>query len=204
MFILGTASVLVFTRPDGIDLVSPISQVLSHGAPRLAGPAAFLLVMTFLAQAFLSLTIMTRMPMVAGWDHLLPAWFSRLDPRYRTPVGSVVFAAASAIAVAVLANLGTSNQEAFQLLNNAGGICYACTYLLMFAIPLVACGERPAPTVRLAAVSGFLMTLLYLVLSVFLIIDVQNPWVFTAKIMGTVATIQGAGAMYYLRASRSC
>ena len=28
---------------------------------------------------------MIRLPMVAGWDHLLPAWFSRLDPRYRTP-----------------------------------------------------------------------------------------------------------------------
>jgi amino acid transporter len=202
MFILGTASVLVFTRPEGIDLVSPISQVLSHGAPRFAGPAAFLLVMTFLTQAFLSLTIMTRMPMVAGWDHLLPAWFSRLDPRYKTPVGSVVFGAASAIAVAVLANLGTGNQEAFQLITNAGISCYACTYLLMFAIPLVARGERPNLTVRIAAASGFLMTLLFLVLSVFPIIDVQNPWAFTAKIVGTVATIQGAGALYYLRASR--
>jgi hypothetical protein len=73
----------------------------------------------------------------------------------------------------------------------------------MFAIPLVARGDRPSLTVRLAALSGFLMTLMYVVLSVFPIFDVQNPWMFTAKILGTVAAIQGAGAAYYLRASRS-
>ena len=152
--------------------------------------------MTFLAQPSLGFTIMTRMPMVAGWDHLLPAWFSRLDPRYKTTVGSVMFAASSAIAAAGLANLGTGNQEAFQLLVNAGGICFACAYLLMFAIPLVARGERASLAVRLAALSGFLMTLLFLILSVFPTIDVQNPWMFTAKIVGTVAAIEGVGALY--------
>ncbi len=202
MFILGTASVLVFTRPGGIDLVSPMSQVLSHGAPRFAGSAAFLLVLTYLAASSLCLTIMTRLPMVAGWDHLLPAWFSRLDPRYRTPVGSVVFAAVATLVVAILANLGTGNQEAFQLLSNAGGICYACVYVVMFAIPLVARGERPSLMVRIAAASGFLMTLLYVVLSIFPIIDVKDPWSFTAKIVGTVAAIQCVGAAYYLWASR--
>ena len=40
---------------------------------RFAGPAAFLLVMTFLAQSFLGAHDLTRMPMVAGWDHLLSA-----------------------------------------------------------------------------------------------------------------------------------
>ena len=28
--------------------------------------------------------------MVAGWDHMLPAWFSRLHAKYRTPVNSIV------------------------------------------------------------------------------------------------------------------
>ena len=46
------------------------------------------------------------------------------------------------------------------------------------------------------------MTLLFLILSVFPIIEVQNPWSFTAKIVGTVAAIEGVGALYHLRASR--
>ena len=65
---------------------------------------------------------MIRLPMVAGWDHLLPDWFSRLDPRYRTPVGSLLFAGAAGSVLLILANLGTGNQEAFQLMDNAAGI----------------------------------------------------------------------------------
>jgi amino acid transporter len=113
----------------------------------------------------------------------MPAWFSRLDPRYRTPVGSILFAGIVGIVLSVLANVGAGNQEAFQLLDNTGGILFALTYLVMFAIPLMARGEKPTRSVRWAAMSGFIMTLLYVVTSVFPIIDVQNPWTFTAKIV---------------------
>jgi amino acid transporter len=197
MFIAGTASVLAFSTPPTIDLVAPMTQVLNLGAPRLAGLSALLLVLTLLAQNALSFSAMIRLPMVAGWDHLLPAWFSRLDPRYRTPVGSVLFAGAVGSSLSILANLGTGNQEAFQLLDNSGGILLALTYLVMFAIPLVARGEQPTWGVRTAAVSGFLMTLLYVVLSVFPIIDVPNPWVFTVKIVALVGGLQCAGSVYY-------
>jgi len=54
--------------------------------------------------------------------------------------------------------------------------------------------------VRVAACSGFAMTLLYVLLSVFPIITVQSPWLFTAKIIGLVIALQLAGALYYWRA----
>ena len=203
MFIAGTASVLAFLRPESIDLVAPITQVLNLGAPTLATWSAVLLVAALLAQNSLGFSTMIRLPMVAGWDHLLPSWFSRLDPRYRTPVGSVVFAGVVGIGFSILANLGTGNQEAFQLLDNTGGILFALAYLVMFAIPLVARGERASWSVRTAAVSGFLMTLLYVVLSAFPIIDVQNPWLFTAKIVAVVGGVQFAGSAYYWRAARA-
>jgi amino acid transporter len=203
MFIAGTASVLAFVRPESIDLVAPMTQVLNLGAPRLATASALLLVCAVLAGNSLGFSTMVRLPMVAGWDHLLPARFSRLDPRYRTPVGSVVFAGAVGIVIVTLSNLGAGNQEAFQLMDNAGGIVYALAYMVMFAIPLAARGERPSWGVRIAAVSGFLMVLLYVVLSVFPIIDVQNPWIFTAKIVAVVAGLQAAAAAYYWRATRS-
>jgi amino acid transporter len=160
-----------------------------------------LLIAALLAQNSLGFSTMIRLPMVAGWDHLLPAWFSRLDPRYRTPVGSVLFAGVVGIGFSILANLGTGNQEAFQLLDNTGGILFAIADLVMFAIPLVASGEKPSWGVRAAALSGFLMTLLYVVLSVSPIIDVQNPWLFTAKIIAVVGGVQFAGSAYYWRAT---
>lgn len=70
MFILGTASVLVFTRPEGIDLVSHQPSTKPRCTALRGTRAAFLLVTTFLAHSSLRLTFMTRMPMVAGWDRL--------------------------------------------------------------------------------------------------------------------------------------
>jgi amino acid transporter len=197
MFIAGTASVLAYSTPDTIDLVAPMTQMLNLGAPRLAVASAFLMVLTTLAQNALSFSAMIRLPMVAGWDHLLPGWFSQLDPRYRTPVGSILVAGTVGTAFAILANAGTGNQEAFQLLINSGGILFGLTYLVMFAIPLIARGERPSWRVRVAALSGFLMTLLFVVLSIFPIIDVPNPGLFTIKVVAVVAGLQLIGVAYY-------
>jgi amino acid transporter len=203
MFIAGTAAVLTFSRPESIDLVSPMTQVLSGGAPSLVALSAVMLIAALLAQSSLGFSSMIRLPMVTGWDRLLPAWFSRLDPRYRTPVGSVIFAGIVAAVISVLTNLGSGNQEAFQLLDNSGGILYAFAYLVMFAIPLIARGEKPSAGVRIAAFSGFAMTLLYVVLAVFPIIQVPNPWMFAAKIIAVVLGLQCAGAAYYWRAART-
>jgi glutamate:GABA antiporter len=184
------------------DLVAPMTQVLSLGAPALGFLSALLLIFALLAGSSLSFSSMVRLPMVAGWDHLLPAWFSRLDAHYRTPVGSTLFAGVVGLIFAVLANLGTGNQEAFQLLDNTGGILYAITYLIMFAIPLMARAGQPSWGVRLAATSGFLMTLLYVTLSIFPIIEVQSPWLFTLKIVVVIVGLQWVGAAYYRRATR--
>jgi amino acid transporter len=66
----------------------------------------------------------------------------------------------------------------------------------MFAIPIL--GHAGASTgLRIAAVSGFGMTLLCVVLSVFPIIDVPNPWNFTLKVGGTVAGMNVLGFTIY-------
>ena len=208
IYILGTSCVLVFTRPDSIDLISPAAQALTRGtqgmgmAGFIAPLAAVLLICHVVGYSSLSYNAVIRLPMVAGWDHLLPAWSSRLHPRYKTPVGSIVFIGLMAFLCIILGNLGVGAQEAFQLLGNGSFICYALTYLVMFAIPLVARGEKPAWGVRLAAVSGFAMTLLYALLSIFPIIDVQNATSFTMKVSGVVIGINVVGVLYFRRAKK--
>jgi hypothetical protein len=96
-------------------------------------------------------------------------------------------------------------QESFQLLFNAGGIFYALTYLVMFAIPLFGLRTlKPVPPwwLRLAAASGFLMTLLYVTLSILPIIDVKSPLVFTAKITAVILVTNTVGVALYLLARR--
>jgi amino acid transporter len=206
MFIFGSACVLVFVRPEDIDLISPVTQVLTLGAGAvgmggsLVAFTALVLVATRLAQASINFTATIRLPMVAGWDHLLPAAFTRLHPKYKTPVVSVVVVGATTMAFGLAGILDVGHQEAFQLLNNTAGIFYALTYLVMFAIPLFAGGARWG--IRLAAASGLAMTLLYVALSIFPIIEVQNRALFTAKVASVVLIGNAAGAVFYWRASR--
>jgi amino acid transporter len=213
MFIFGTSSVLAFVHPDQIDLIAPIPQVLSlgfktFGVAALIVPIALaLLIVLRVAQASVNFTGLTRLPMVAGWDHLMPRWFTKLHPRFKTPVNSILFVGIVTIALGSLSLIGVGQQESFQLLFNAGGIFYALTYLVMFAIPLFGLRAlKPAPPwwLRIASASGFLMTLLYVTLSVFPIIDVKSNFTFTLKITAViiVANIVGGGIFAAARVKR--
>jgi amino acid transporter len=147
----------------------------------------------------------TRLPMVAGWDHLLPEWFTRLHTKYKTPVNSILFVGAMTLSIGLVGLIGVGEQEAFQLLWNASGIFYALTYLAMFAIPLVGLrktGERMPLWLKAAACSGFLMTLLYVALSVFPIIKVESQGAFAAKIASVVVVANMVGAAIFRLAGR--
>src|SRR5436853_6226182 len=183
MFILGTSSVLALIPQDRIDLIAPIPQVLSEGFRSLnqAAPIASIAILALLGIRVAQSSVMfggnTRLPMVAGWDRLLPDWFTRLHARYRTPVNSILFVGAATLALGIVGLIGVGKQEAFQLLWNASGVFYALTYLVMFAIPLFGLrGVQPRPSLglRICALSGLLMTLLYVALSVVPIIQVQG------------------------------
>jgi amino acid transporter len=211
MFILGTSSVLALVGKDRIDLIAPIPQVLSEGFHPLgfALPVATLTILALLAIRVAQSSVMfggnTRLPMVAGWDHLLPGWFTRLHARYRTPVNSILFVGAATLALGLVGLIGVGKQEAFQLLWNASGVFYALTYLVMFAIPLAGLrgvAPRPPLWLRLCALSGFLMTLLYVGLSVIPIIQVESRLLFALKISALIVLTNLLGLGIYLAAQR--
>jgi amino acid transporter len=211
MFILGTSSVLALVPGDQIDLIAPIPQVLSEGCRALsfALPVATLTILALLAIRMAQASVMfggnTRLPMVAGWDHLLPGWFTRLHARYRTPVNSILFVGAATLALGLAGLIGVGKQEAFQLLWNASGVFYALTYLVMFAIPLAGLrgvDRRPPLWLRVCALSGLLMTLLYVALSVVPIVQVESRLLFALKIAGLIVLANLLGLMIYLAAMR--
>jgi amino acid transporter len=211
MFILGTSAVLAFVPVDQINLIGPIPQVLRIGfgasgvGAAAAGIAILLMTGRTIANSSIVFTGTSRMPMVAGWDNLLPKWFTTLHPRYRTPVNSILFVGLVALAFGAVGIAGVGEQEAFQLLDNAAGIFYGLTYLVMFAIPLVGMQRmqpRPPLWLRVAATSGFLVTLLYVVLSIFPIIDVASWFSFAIKISSVVVGLNLVGAALYWSAAR--
>lgn len=211
LFILGTSSVLMLIPRDQIDLIAPIPQVLSVGFGTL-GSAVSIATLTILAllsiriaQASVMFGGNTRLPMVAGWDDLLPAWFTKLHAKYRTPVNSILFVGAVTLFMGIVGLIGVGKQEAFQILWNASGVFYALTYLVMFAIPLI--GLRGASTpppvwLKIVSLSGFLMTLLFVVLSLAPIIQVENRLTFALKIGGLIVITNIIGFAIYTLARR--
>jgi amino acid transporter len=154
------------------------------------------------AQASVMFTGNTRLPMVAGWDGILPPWFTRLHPRYQTPVNSIVFVGAITFAFSALGLVGVGKQEAFQLLWMSSAVFYALTYLVMFALPMTGLRAHPqAPLwVKAAALSGFLMTLLYIALAIVPIVQVESRLMFALKLSGLVALTNLIGLAVFRRA----
>ena len=212
MFILGTSSVMAYTRFADLDLIGPVPQALSAGARAFGGAGTTVASIAILmlggrAIALVSIyfTGNTRLPMVAGWDSLLPAWFTRLQPRYKTPVNSILFVGIVTLVFAIASQIGVGAQEAFQLIDNAAGIFYGIAYLVLFAIPI--CGLRTLPTraplwLRFGAAVGFSVTALYIVLTIFPIVDVQNRTAFAAKIIIVTIAANLIGGLIFVAGSR--
>ena len=212
MFILGTSAVNAFTGFNELDLIGPVPQGLRAGADAFGaagGTIASVAILLLAARAIALLSIYftgnTRLPMVAGWDGVLPGWFSKLHSRYRTPVNSIFFVAVVTFLFAIGSLLGVGAQEAFQLIDNAAGIFYGIAYLVLFAIPLFGAASlrRRAPLwLRAAALVGAAVTLLYIGFTIIPIVPVQSRVEFAVKIIATTLIANLLGALLFLLAER--
>jgi amino acid transporter len=212
MFILGTSSVESLSKPGHIDFIAPIPQTLrialgQTGIGNIAAIAAIVLLQfRLLGAASYIFTGVTRLPMAAGWDHLVPEWFTRLHPRRRTPSNSILCTAGLVFLLIVLASIGVHAQEAFQLLSNASFTHYGLAYLVMFAIPLVgttALRQRLPVWLKWSSVMGFCATLFSLVISAYPFVAVVDARAYAAKILGTTLVSNLIACGFYALRSRA-
>jgi len=211
MFILGTSSVLAFIGNNQIDLIGPVPQTLRLGlrsfpiAGAIGSVGILLMTVRSISSTSVHLTGSSRLPMVAGWDQLLPGWFSRLHPRYKTPINSIIFVGALTLAIAIASQVGAGIQEAFQLVDNAANVFYGIVYLVVFAIPIAGAGaiRSGAPIwLRVAAFCGFAVSLLAVCFTVYPIIDVPSRLIFAAKIIGVSVVANAVGVTVFVLARR--
>src|SRR5207237_8511369 len=122
--------------------ICPVPQTLRLGlhsfpiAGAIASVCILLMTTRTIASTSVHVTGSSRLPMVAGWDRLLPDWFARLHPRYKTPVNSIIFVGATTLVIAIASQIGAGIQEAFQLVDNAANVFYGIVYSMMFVIPV--------------------------------------------------------------------
>lgn len=212
MFILGTASVVSFQGADKINFIAPIPQTLrwalgNQGLGSLfAAGAILLLQMRVLGVVSLLFTGATRLPLAAGWDHLIPAWFARQHPRWLTPVNAILFSALLIFALLVLGSAGVGIQEGFQVLANASNSHYALAYLTMFAIPVIGSKTLRAAFPRWlkwVSLTGFWATLFSFLISAYPFVDVVNPQVYAIKVLGATLVSNILGYTFYRMRQRT-
>src|SRR5215831_12669008 len=169
-------------------------------ASTIASVGILLMTVRSISSMSIHFTGSSRLPMVAGWDNLLPVWFSRLHPRYKTPINSIMFVGAITLAIGISSRIGAGLQEAFQLVDNAANVFYGIVYAMMFAIPLVgatAVRSGARAWLRLAALCGLVVCLLAIFFTVYPIIDVPSPFIFAAKIIAVTAILNAMGATIF-------
>jgi amino acid transporter len=214
MFIFGTGAVLAFHEFHSnipIDFIAPIPQTLrfafgNRGAGNLVAMLAIVFVqMRLLGATSFIFTGVTRLPMTAGWDHLIPEWFSRLSPRTRVPTRSILLTTALVALLLLLGNLGVKAAEAFQVLVNTSSELYCLTYLVMFAIPLVGAKLlriRLPAWVAITSIFGFAFTLFAFILTAYPFVDVVDARAYAAKILGTTLLTNIVGILFYITRNR--
>ena len=211
MFILGTSSVLAFIGNNPIDLIGPVPQTLRLGlrsfpiAGAIASVGIVLMTVRSISSTSVHLTGSSRLPMVAGWDRLLPIWFSRLHPKYKTPVNSIIFVTVVTLVIAISSQIGAGIQEAFQLVDNAANVFYGIVYVILFVIPIAgaaAIRSRAPIWLRIAALCGLSVSLLAIFFTVYPIIDVPSPLIFAAKVTAVTVIANAIGAAIFIGAGR--
>jgi len=211
-YVLGSGSMLLYVPSEQIDLVAPIPQILSTaaGSSSVMTLISSLIILAHalltIVQAIVCVGVVSRLPMVAGWDGLVPDWFTQLHPRYGTPSASISAVVLCCIGVGTISLLGVNEQEAFQLAYAAAFGCCGIYYLVMFSIPLFNSPKllsRPSLKLRIAALSGISVTLLSVGFQLFPIVDVGHRLVFGAKVGIAMAVANSCGILLYRRTSNA-
>ncbi len=212
MFILGTGSVVALVPAGKIDFIAPIPQTMraalgNAGWGNIAAMTAIALVeIRLLGAASLLFTGATRLPMTAGWDHLAPQWFTRMDRRWRTPANSILVAGAAVLTMVALAMWGAHSQETYQVLSGASLTHYEIAYLAMFAVPLAGSATLRSSLpgwLKWSSAMGFAATCFALLISAYPFVTVVNARAYAAKILGTVVLSNAIAVGFYLVRTRS-
>lgn len=211
LYILGTSSMLAYVTPAQANLTSPVAQVVELGfGLRGAGGAITWLVAAMVSIAFIAAMVIyvgavSRLPMVAGWDGLLPAWWSKLHPRYRTPSRAIGIVVLVMLVLSIFSLIGAGNEEALQVAIAASGGGLAVMYSVLFGTTLFGFRSRGISLgagVRLTAVPALVVASVSFFLEAFPIGAVANVKIFGIKVVISIICANALGAYLYWSGAR--
>ncbi len=192
-----TLALVVLLRPETISEIRGIADGGEAAARVFAAPwISALIGFLLLTQAFGAFggigAAVSRMPLRAAADGLLPGAFARIHRRWRTPHVALITLGLVASGLLLLSQLGDTMRVAYQEMVSLTFIGGFLPYIYLFFSAWKA--RR-----KVAGLVGLAVTLFCLVCSVIPTAEVKNVWLFEAKLaLGTAAMI-GSGLALYAR-----
>jgi amino acid transporter len=199
LYILGTVAILVSVPPDE---VSPISGALGavEAVSRHAGwgwlPVLVAALVSFAAVGGVGAWLggQARLPYAVGLDRFLPPAVARLHPRYGTPHVAVLVQTGLTTVLLVASQAGSTVREAYLVLLDMTIVMNFIPFLYIFlALPRLRPRGQESSVVRipggrpgllLVSALGLLATVLTLVTAAIPPADIEQPWLFEAKLWG--------------------
>jgi amino acid transporter len=190
-----TLALLVLLNPDKISEITGLA-VAGETASALLGLAwlapfmALLLMITGVGQFGGLGTSTSRLPYAVGADHLLPAAFAKVHPRWGTPHISILALGGVATLLLLCFQLGDTMRAAYQELVSLMVINGFIPFIYIF-------GSAWKAGRRWSALSGWGITAIALVCSVVPTAEIGNVWLFEGKLAaGTLAAVGSAWLLY--------
>jgi amino acid transporter len=208
MYIVVTSCIQAYIPLAQVDVAAPVSQAMQVGfGPTALGRALMALAVagfTFaLVSAFVVVVgMVARLPMAAGWDGLLPDWWSALNPRFKTPAKAIAVVAGGMLLMGALSLFGAGNQEAVQVLAAVGFGSYCIMYMLLFGAVIFGFRSsewRPSLALRLGALAAFAVVVISFAFELIPLGEVASPLLFAMKVAGAICATTGMGAYLYWR-----
>jgi len=210
MYIVVTGAILAYIPSAEVDMAAPVSQAMQAGfGPTGLGRALMAVALagvnfSLAACVVLVVGMVARLPMTAGWDGLLPGWWSELHPRFKTPSKAVGAVAGGLLLMGGLSLFGAGNQEAVQVLSAVGFGSYCIMYMLLFGGVIFGFRSsewRPGIGIRLGALAALSVVVVSFVFELIPIGEVKSPVLFAIKVTGAICATTGLGATLYWRGS---
>jgi amino acid transporter len=198
VFYVGTTmALLVVLRPGRISELNGLEQVATAagqvlGASWLPRVIVLLVLATAVGQFGGLGSSVSRMPFAAGVDHLLPAAFAKIHPRWNTPYVSIITFGILASGLLVVLQFGDTMRAAYQALVSLMVIAGFLPYLYMF-------GSAWKAGKQWSASSGLGMTVLAIACSVVPTEEIHNVWLFEGKLAGGTLAVVASGWVIYRR-----
>lgn len=190
-----TLALLILLSPEKISELNGLAETGTVaaqllGTPWLTSLIALMVLASGVGQFGGLGTAVSRLPYAVGVDHLLPAAFGKVHPRWGTPHIATLALGAVASFLLIVIQLGDTMLAAYQALVSLMVITGFIPFIYIF-------GSAWKAGKRLSALSGWAVTILALVASVVPTTEIKNVWLFEAKLaLGTLAVIASGWFVY--------